>query len=212
MWLPIGLCKSHKSGLTLVELLLAVSLFAALMGAVAGLVIAAARAQASWGRSVEPSQQMERAFMHLQRDVEAAQPLFAIPCVLSPDGQRLELARVMPHAAAPGWVKVVYRFVPDEAGTTLVREEFAWGALDGEPQRSETLAMLEQGVFAFGRLASDGTLEWATDWQGDGSGTPMVPQMLKMDWTLPSVGAQPPLSLSRAFRHPAGALPTMETP
>lgn len=207
MWLPIGPFKSRKSGLTLVELLLAVSLFAALMGAVAGLVLSGMRVQASWGRSVAPAQDMERAFMRLQRDVEAAQPLFAIPFALSPDGDRLELARVMPHAAAPGWMKVVYRFVSDEAGMTLLREEFAWDALDGEPQRREPLATLERGGFVFGRLTIDGTFEWATDWQGDGSGTPMVPRLLKMDWTLPSVGVQPTLPLSRAFRNPAGTLP-----
>ena len=50
----------RRVGMTLIELLLAITLFFLLLAAASGLVRAALQAQVRWGGSVEPYQQMER--------------------------------------------------------------------------------------------------------------------------------------------------------
>ncbi len=243
MWLPIDLFRNHKrgkgrgargadsrhvprlpspaprpsNGLTLVELLLALTLFAALTGAVAALVITATKVQLSWGRSVEPYERMARAMDRLQRDLESAQPLFGIPFTVGDDGATLTLARMEPISDESGavtseWVKVNYRIASADGGNTLIRDEVLWKTGASDIWRTETLGPVSSGQFAVGQADADGALTWATSWDGNGAGTPHVPRLVKLDCTLPAAGEGSPVSLSRAFRNPAGVLPTMETP
>lgn len=202
-------------GLTLVELLLALTLFMVLTGAVAALVMTGTKVQLGWGRSVEPHEQFARAMDRLQRDLESAQPFFGIPFVV--EGTTLDLARVEPISDESGartteWVKVSYRIAQVDGGTALIRDEFLWKAQAQEAWRTETLTPLGTGQFSVGQTDADGALTWTTAWDGSTTGTPQMPRLVKLDCALPIAGQGTPASLSRAFRNPTGTLPPANIP
>ena len=223
MWLPIVLWQNHKrgrgpagcprrvEGLTLVELLLALTLFVALTGAVAALVIAGTKVQLSWGRSIEPYERLARIMERLQRDVESAQPLYGVPFVVKDAGATLAFARVEPVTGADGeltteWVKVTYRVAALGDGKALIRDEALWKTGAADVLHSETLAQLSAGQFAVGQAGANGVLTWTTSWNEQAPETPAVPRLIKIDCALPTAGETGSVSLSRAFRNPAGVL------
>jgi len=218
MWLPAD--PSHRSnqalrGLSLVELLVAITLFAVLMAAVSWLIVSGARVQVAWKSSAEPYEQLERALNRLEQDVTSARPFFGTPMVV--ESQQLELARVdrLPvseEGPVSDWLRITYHLAPESGGVSLIRQEFLWrkSGSGTEPLREETLVHLTTGQFAFGVAdATTGALQWRTDWDGKMNG---VPRLLKLDCTLAGAGGQPPVSLTRVIRNPAGTLPTVNIP
>ncbi|MDP3704135.1 MAG: type II secretion system protein GspJ [Candidatus Omnitrophota bacterium] len=205
---PTALSKSHKrSGLTLVELVLAVGMFSFLMASVGHLVLMSLRVQQSWGRMVLPAQSAERALNRLAQDLQAAQPLFGAPFQVASGGAGLEFARL----GTAGWCRVVYRMEPDGDAKRLVREEWLWktGEPSGEPLHRETLTRLSAGQFTVGRMNADDLLEWTASWDGEADG---IPRLIKLEVTLPAIGAGQPITLSRVIRNPSGTLPKPEQP
>ena len=97
MWLPIDAFKNRNSssaGMTLVEVMLAVTLFSSILVAISGLVRFGLEARLGWERAVAPTQTMERSLDRLAIDFESAQPLFVIP--FTGESGRLECARRVP--------------------------------------------------------------------------------------------------------------------
>jgi type II secretory pathway component PulJ len=198
-------------GLTLVELLLALTLFTVLTGAVAALVMTGTKVQIGWGRSVEPYEQFARAMDRLQRDLESAQPFFGIPFTVHDEGTVLDLARAEPISDESGertteWVKVSYRIAQVGDGKALIRDEFLWKTEAAEVWRTETLTPLGTGQFSVGQVDDIGALTWTSAWDGNEAGIPQMPRLVKIDCALPTAGQGTPASLSRVFRNPAGVL------
>lgn len=201
-----------RRGLTLVELLLALTVFSVVMAIAGGLLHAALRSHASWGDVARPYQQMARAFARLEQDLESAQPFFGIP--FRGTDSALEFARVEPvpgDAAEPAmeWVRVSYRLEGGPAGLSLVRETSPWRQPeDGAgPPRRETLLPLASGRFAFGALDAQGHLIWTSAWN---SPARAVARLLRFDGAIPLGDGQSPSAFSRAVRNPAGILPPEE--
>ncbi len=205
LWRPIApLRSSPKAGLTLVELLLALTLFAALLAVSGSLLRSGLRAQLTWGMGLTPYQRLERGVDRLAKEVATAQPLFAVP--VTSDGTALEFAR-----ATPAWTRVTYRLGEAEGGLALVREESPWSAQppDSESARQETVLPLTALAFSFGMVNAEGQLVWVESWDGDRHG---VPRLVKLDYAVPLAVGQEPLRMSRMVRNPAGALPVLESP
>ncbi len=206
--------RSTTHGMTLMELMLAVTLLATLLAAVAGLIRSGLRTGVGWGRVVEPYQQMERVFNRLARDIESAQRFFGAPFLGTED--HLELARVdrvtgPDGQPIPEWLRVVYRLETQGTKTQLVREEFLWktSAQSAEPIRRETLLCVVGGHFAFGMQDAQHQLIWASAWDGHTDG---LPRLVKFDGTLPGPPGQAHVTVGRIIRNPAGSLPTPKTP
>ncbi len=199
--------------MTLVELLLALTLFSFLLASSSGLLTSAMRAQADWGGALAPYQQLERALHQLEDDLESAQPFFGVPFVGKE--QSLEFARLdrvgSDGRASPDWVRVIYQMENDGDGAWLVREEFAWRTQDASaaPQRREKLLHLVHGSFAFRVLDAQGQPAWVPSWDGKTLG---IPRLVKFDGAVPTTGAPGTFELSRVVRDPAGAMPKVETP
>lgn len=205
--------RTSHTGLTLVELLLTITLFATILLSVAGLVRSGWQVQDRVGRQVVPYQQMERALTRLERDVESAQRLFAIPVVGADDV--FEFARVDETATAGGaardWVRVRYRVEPLDGKAQLVREQWLWrtGASGGEPMRRETLLTLAEGHFTFGTLGADQHVAWVESWDGRQHGTP---RLVRFDGAWPATTPIAAAPISRVMRNPSGALPKVDMP
>lgn len=194
----------------MVELMLAISLFAFLIGSVAGLIRWSLQLQTRWGAEQAPHQRLDRAFSDLARDVESAQPLFNVP--VTGQAGRLELAAVERTGAGAQWRRVVYRLDAVESGATLVREAFQWSdpAEEAQPLTRTVLTPLDSLAFAFGMRNPDTqAIEWVPQWDGEQHG---VPQLVQATCTLPAHGSQPPITITRVMRNPAGSLPVRETP
>ncbi len=190
----------HERGMTLVELLLALTLFSALMASVTGLLRSGLQAQLRWGTGLVPYQAAERAFQRLEDDLEAAQPLFHITVI--GETQRLEFARVTSQ-----WVRIVYRISEEEDGTRwLVREEFAWDD-DTQPLQTQRVLQVLNGSFAFGLVDAQDQLLWEASWDGQTQG---IPRLVKLACAIPASGSQGVIELERVIRSPAGALPERE--
>src|SRR3989338_3687000 len=111
--------RLERAGFTLVELMLAVSLFGAILASVGGLVMATARIHGAWNGPTVPEQQISRAFRQLAQDLRAARTHPQVPVVV--ESERLELARVTGPADGLEWAKVVYRVDTGTSGRHLVR-------------------------------------------------------------------------------------------
>lgn len=193
--------------MTLIELMLALTLFSTILASVAGLVRSGLQARVRWEESVAPYQAMERALDRLAADLESAQPFFGMPFFGA--RARLEFARV--DAASGEWMRVVYHIDPDAGGAVLMREEFLWreSGAGGEPWRRETVLPLIAGQFSYGMLDEQQHLSWQPAWDGDVHG---LPRLIAIDCTLPVKGSRPSIALSRVVRNPAGNLPQLESP
>jgi len=175
------------------------------------------RVESAWGQTVERYQRLERALGRLENDLASAQPFFGVPFQGSAQDFALELARVEALAGtedrpSTDWVKIVYRFEPNEGGLLLVRETFLWSADSEarEPLHREVLAQVAEGQFWFRvKDRPTGELQWVKQWDGKTNG---VPRLIMFDWTLPSAGGQSPFSFSRVFRNPSGRLPEVGLP
>ncbi len=188
--------------MTLIELVLALTLFSTLLGSVGSLLTSGVRSQRNWGVTLGPYQQMERGFLRLERDLASAQPFFGLPCTA--DGERMEFARV----ESGQWVRVLYTLAEEAGAQWVVRETFVWaGPDDGEPLQREPLLRLTSGALAFGMIDPQGQLTWVSAWDGVKDG---VPRLVKLDVEMASSSGQTPLVMSRVFRNPAGNLPTVE--
>jgi len=189
-------------GMTLVELLLTVTLLSAILAAAGGLIVSTARSHALSARAAGPAEQLEQALNRVEQDVESAQPFFGIPAQGS--ATQYEFARVERGV----WLRVQLRFEPDAfGGTALIREEFLWGASDGQPLRRETLASIGQGAFAYAKEDADGQLVWEGGWDGARDG---VPRLVRVTPGIMLHSGQEPAVFSRVIRYPAGALPVLE--
>lgn len=187
------------SGLTLIELLLTVTLFSTLLGAVAGLVRSGLSLQSRFGSQAAPALAWERALPRLEADLQAAQPHFGIPWTGTAD--TLIFARVDNGA----WQQVTYRWVPEEDAVALVRETRLWGALDGEAATSETLLRGVAAQWAFAVHDAQGVRQWVMNWDDPAWG---LPKLMRLDYTLRAPGGA--LARRHLFRHPAGHYPVLE--
>ncbi len=199
-------------GLTLIELLLAITVFVGLMAVVGGFLDSALRLQTKWGDATRPYQQMAQAFNRLERDLEAAQPFFGIR--FTGTEASLELARVETVSmtdAGPSteWVRVSYRVEAEAGGSVLVREASVWrlGEEGAVSRTRERLLSLANGRFAFGALDPQGQQVWVKAWS-DPART--VARLIKFDCTVPTGAGRAPIAFSRIIRNPAGALPAAE--
>ncbi len=217
MWSPIVVLKNrkpkpqlHSRGMTLIEVMLAVTLFSTMMGATGALLQAGFRAQSLWGGGVQAAARMERALNRLDRDIASAQKLFAVAAQGS--GEQFSFARVEPMivdgVSSPQWVKVVYRIGQGNNQRALIREVYAYPPAAGNASASqqEVLLLVEMAAWSFGRLDAQGQLVWAEAWDGLVDG---VPQLVRFSCTIPTA-AQNPLVMTRVFRNPAGNLPKDE--
>ena len=190
------------SGMTLVEMLLAVTLFSTMMGATGSLLQSALRAQLTWGQATAPYLQMERGLDGVERDVAFAKRFFGMPVIGAKD--RLELA-----VASTEWMKVVYRIDTSGESPALVREEHLWRqeAGAGEAIARQTILVLEEGQFAFGHLDAQGQLVWTDAWDGVKDG---VPKLVRLSVTIPTAHGSE--AIARVFRNPPGNLPIQQNP
>lgn len=196
--------------MTLVELLLAITLFSVLLASIGGLVHSAMTVQVGWHQTVVPVQRMERSLLRLEMDLESAVPLFGVPFL--GETSRIELAHLEAAGSAghPEWWRIRYAIVADGPRLSLVRESSIWReGVDGASQRREVLMELTEGSFAFGMTDEDGALVWVDAWDGVQHG---IPRLAHLTCILPAVGSQAPIALSRVFRNPTGNLPQVETP
>ena len=202
-----------RRGMTLIELLLAATLFALMLIATAALVRSSLQAQNRWGILLEPYQRMERAIGRLEQDLESAQVFFGVP--VSGTNEQLEFARVESVAIAEGkiapeWIRVVYRIKPQGDQMALVRDVFLWRAgKESKPMQEDTLLPVSNGHFAYGALDKNQKLVWSEGWDEKNKG---IPRLFKFDYTLSSAGNQSAVALSRVVRNPSGVLPVEETP
>lgn len=200
----------HRRAMTLVEVLLAVTLFSSLLGATGALLQAGFRAQALWGGAVEPAARMDRAFIRIEGDVASSQKLFAIAAQGTAD--QWSFARVEPveadGVAALSWVKLVYRMAQENGQRFLIREEYPWpkSAQDASASRRETLLPVENIAWSFARLNEQGQLAWTNEWDGTVDGTP---RLVRLTCAIPITG-QNPLLMARVFRNPSGNLPQVK--
>ncbi len=216
MWRPIAASKNPNrncaKGMTLVEVLLAVTLFSTMMGATGALLQASLRAQTTWGGTVEPAVRMERALNRLSSDVASAQKLFAIPVQGTKEAfvfARVE-SLITAGAASPSaeWARVVYKVDRQDGVSVLVREAAVWRlSQDGaNPQVREVLMPITEATWAFARADKQGQLIWAEAWDGAVDG---VPKLVRLTCTLPTASGKV-LTMTRVFRNPAGSLPVDE--
>lgn len=202
----------HHKGMTLVEMLLAVTLFSTMMGAAGGLVQFGLRSQALWGAAAASALRMERAMQTLERDLTAAQPLFGIPVLGSKNElafARVEAVSTGGEPATPEWVRVSYQLAEASGQLSLVREMRAWRlGTSGDPLTREVLLAVTDAALAYGRLDAEGQLVWVEAWDGASDG---LPRLVKLDVAVlaPSGGS---IRLARVFRNPAGNLPMEEGP
>jgi type II secretory pathway pseudopilin PulG len=199
--------------MTLIELLLAITLFSTLMASAGSLLSSGLRAQLGWDNTLRSTHQMERAFSQLEHDVESARVFFGAP--FNGAEQQLELARVdliqIDGQSAAEWVRLLYEVSDEEDGRWLTREVFVWktqGA-DSEPLERARLLRLSSGQFAFGMLDAEGQFIWAPSWDGKKYG---VPRFVKFDGAIAGLNGPSAMTLSRVIRNPAGNLPTLESP
>ncbi len=196
-----GSSKSRAAGLTLVELVLAASLFAGLFAAVGGLLLAGTRAYHAIGQA-DPAEALERALLLLDHDIQSAQALGVAPFAL--EARRLELVRVgiLPDAAAADWLRVRYQVEEQDGILVLTREVFRWRDAAGAPLERRVLATLSDAVFEAAARTPEGALVWMPSWDGALSG---IPRLVRLSLTVPR-GVQT-ATLVRVLRQPAGALP-----
>ena len=198
---------THRgAGFTLVELMLAVSLFGAILASVGGLVMATARIQGAWNGPTVPEQQISRAFRQLAQDLRAARTHPQVPVVV--ESERLELARVTGPADGLEWAKVVYRVDTGTSGRHLVRETLRLHSDGGEePVGEEMLLAIDALQFqAAVQQGAAGPLLWLAAWDGAADG---IPRLVQVTCTLSAQPGHPSWSLTRAFRQPAGRLPVV---
>ncbi len=189
--------------MTLIEMLLAITLFSTLMASAGQLLVWSLCAQAQWAQGLDVSRQVERACRQVEEDVESAQLLFDAPALGAED--RFAIARILQQQ----WVRIEYRLEHDGSDAWITRtvnqrsaSSVPWVA--GEPER---LLRVTRAAFAFGAVNAQGQRVWTPTWDGAAHG---IPRLVKWDCELPMTNGRPVLVLSRAMRNPAGALPTME--
>lgn len=187
-----------KRGLTLIELLLTVTLFSTLLGAVAGLVRSGLSLQSRFSDQLSPALAWERVLPRVEADLQAAQPHFGIPWTGT--AETLTFARVEDGA----WRQITYRWVPEEDAVALVREARAWGALEGDAETTEILARCPVAQWTFAVHDAQGARQWVTSWEEPTWG---VPKLLRLDYALAAPGGS--VARQRLFRHPAGTYPVL---
>lgn len=203
------------NGLTLVELLLAITLFSVLLASATGLIRNGIEAQLHWGSGLASYQRLEHGVEQLARDVEAARKLYGVP--FQGSATALEFASLEPVAteegapAAPAWVRVTYHLGAEGETGALVRERAVWKAdgTDPGPAQARTLMPLASCAFTFAALDPSGHLVWIDAWDGAKHG---VPRFVRFDYTLPMAGMAEPLHMVRTIRNPAGTVPALEAP
>ena len=203
---------SGYSGLTLVELLLTITLFSALLASVGSLLRSGLQAQVTWGKAAEPYQRMARSAEQLERDLEFARPFFGV--AFAGAQQSIEFARVDTISSKDGqpvtdWLRVLYHLDDEDDGLSLIRDEFVWRDHADQPIRSDVLLRLADGTWSFGMLDAQKQFMWVDSWDGKKYG---VPRLVQFEFTLPAVGNQPPVHLIRVMRNPSGNLPMQEAP
>ena len=215
MWRPIAVSKnrSHNfaSGMTLVEVLLAVTLFSTMMGATGALLQAGFRAQSLWGMGVEPVVRLERALNRLDVDITSAQKLFSVPVKGTKD--QFEFARVESISAdetvpSAEWVRVAYKIEQQGDLPVFVREASVWrlSQTSPNPQSREVLLSGAHVTWAFARVDKQGQLLWTDTWDGNIDG---VPKLVRLTCALLTATGNP-LTITRVFRNPAGNQPLIE--
>ena len=198
-------------GMTLVELMLALTLFSAMMGATGALLQAGFRAQSLWGTAVEPAVRLERTLNRIGTDMASAQVLFSIPALGSKGAfefGRVESVLSDADTPAPEWVRVSYTVGEQDGASVLIRESTVWrlSQSGASAQTREALLPVSGIVWEFARIDKQGQLIWGSAWDGTKDG---FPKWARLTCTLPE-SAGKALAITRVFRNPAGSLPLIE--
>lgn len=205
MWLPTDNILSRPprkaAGLTLIELLITATVFTAVLAAASMLLHFTLRMQQRTDPAATSYEALERTLNRIEHDLESATRLFNVPF----DGRadRLEFAQ----SAASGWVRIVYRLIPEDEGLAVIRETWHVPDDSGEPLQRETLTHLSRGAFTFGILENTAFL-WAASWDGQALG---VPRLVKLACAMAAEDARG-TAFERVIRNPAGVLPETAQP
>lgn len=195
---PVFRVPCPARGLTLVELLLAVSLFTVVLAAAGSLLVLGLRTQQSAPVDRRPALRFERAMLQLERDLASAQPLYAVPVVVEPE--RLEFA-----ATAPEWRRIRYLVAEEQGQPQLVREEY--DVRGDQLVRREALVPLTGAQFAYAAADADSIVWRDTAWPAEVNGVPQLPRLIRLRGTLPGA---PPTGVERVVRMPDGVLPAVQ--
>lgn len=199
-----GACP--RAGMTLIELMLAMTLFSAMLASVGGLIRSGLKAQARWGSSLAPYRQLEQGLAVMARDVESAQPLFDLPC--EADERHVRFAQVARTSQGePDWFSLTYEIGEWDGQPALIRERRRWRDGAAAVAERELMLRMSGGRFAFGMRDAQDAFIWSETWDGQAHG---MPRLIRLEATVPVGAAADPLSITHVLRAPAGALPRLE--
>ena len=195
------------SGLTLVELLIAISLFSLIGASTTELVRSSWVVQNRFDQIGATSLARERALDELAHDLEQMQPLYRVAVLGQP--QLLQFARVESVDGEPVWRRIVYRTPFSASAMSLVRETFDIDQTDGIAISSRVvLPTLDLLRIEFGwKQPQSNLIVWQTPWPEE---PPTLPGLIRI--TAQEVGSDPlhPVRFERIIRNPAGLIPEVE--
>lgn len=191
------------SALTLVELMLVMSLFSAIMATVTGLVQQGLRLSQQLDGTKMLTQTHELALKQVTDDVAHAARLYQVPFVGG--ANHVEFARIDP--ALRQWLHVVYRL----DGERLMREASAITPDGAGPIESRVLLPHVESIsFDFGwRHPTTKSIVWHTPWPEVDEHP--VPQFVRVRLSVPGPNGSP-MQVARTARNFAGAVPEEESP
>ena len=197
-----------KSGLTLVELLIAISLFSLIGASTAELVRSCWVVQHRFDQMAATSLARERALQDIAADLEQMQPLYRVTFVGGP--QRLQFASVETSSEGPVWRRIVYQTPLSASAMSLVRETFDASEPNGAPISSRVvLPRLNLLRIEFGwRQPQTNLIVWQTPWPEQAP--PALPGLIRI--TAEEAGSDPlhPIRYERILRNPSGLVPQVE--
>lgn len=206
-------CKScvRARGLTLVELLIAISLFSLIGSSTMELVRSTWILQHRFDQMAATSLARERALEEMAQDLARMQPLYRVAFIGGP--QMLQFARLESSAGGgPVWRRIVYQTPFSASEMALIRETFDVTEANGAPiERRVVLPRLNSLRIEFGwKHPQTNLIIWQTPWPE--LTPPALPGLIRV--TAEEAGSDPlhPVRFERIIRNPAGLVPTMEPP
>ena len=189
--------------MTLVELMLAMTLFSAIMATVTGLVQQGLRLSQQLDGAKMLTQTHELALKQVADDLAHAARLYQVPFVGMAD--HVEFARIDP--ASRQWQHIVYRL----DGERLMRDTAAITPDEVGPIESRALLPHVESIsFEFGwRHPTTKAIVWQTPWP-EAAEHP-VPQFVRVHLSVPGPNGSP-IQIARTARNFAGVVPEEKTP
>ena len=197
-----------KRGLTLVELLIAISLFSLIGASTTELVRAIWVAQNRFDQIGATVLARERALDELAADLEQMQPLYRVAFLGQP--QRLQFARVeRDDHGEPVWRRIVYQTPFGASAMSLVRDTFNTSEEQGLSLTSRVvLPHVDALRIEFGwRQPRTNAIIWQSPWPEE---PPALPGLIRI--SAQEAGPDPlhPVRYERIIRNPAGLILEVE--